>query len=157
VVTPLAPYVLDLGNPNAAGLGRMNRTSPSPGPPMEYPYEAELKNCGQLATYELVFDTNSDQLKGTDAPILQALSDLLNKDTALKIEIAGHTDNTGNAAANQTLSERRANTVKKTLSERYGVDGGRLTAKGYGAEQPLADNGTEQGRAVNRRVELVKQ
>lgn len=154
--TALAPYTLDLGN-NTAGTGRMSRTSPSPGPAIEYPYEAELKNCGQLATYELAFDTNSDQLRGTDWPILQVLSDLLKKDKALKIEIAGHTDNTGNAAANQTLSERRANTVKQKLSELYGVDGSRLTAKGYGAEQPLAENGTEQGRAINRRVELVKQ
>lgn len=154
--TALAPYTLDLGN-NMTGTGRMSRTSPSPGPAIEYPYEAELKNCGQLATYDLAFDTNSDKLKGTDWPILQVLADLLKKDKALNIEISGHTDNTGNAAANQTLSERRANTVKQTLSEHYGVDASRLTAKGYGAEQPLADNGTEQGRAINRRVELVKQ
>jgi len=154
--TALAPYTLDLSN-NTTATGRMSRTSPSSGPAIEYPYEAELKNCGQLATYDLAFETNSDKLKGTDWPILQVLADLLKKDKALKIEIAGHTDNTGNAAANQTLSERRANTVKQTLSERYGVDASRLTAKGYGAEQPLSDNGTEQGRAINRRVELVKQ
>jgi hypothetical protein len=100
VVTHLAPYVLDLGNPNAAGSGGMNRTSPSPGPAVEYLYEGELKNCGQLATYELAFDTNSDQLRGTDWPILQVLSDLLKKDKTLRIEVAGYTDNTGNAAAN---------------------------------------------------------
>ncbi len=152
----IEPYALDFSN-NVAFVGRMSRTSPSPGPAIVYPYEAELKNCGQLATYDLVFDTNSDKLKGTDWSVLQVLADLLKKDPALKIEVAGHTDSTGNAAANQVLSERRANTVKRTLSERYGVDASRLTAKGYGAEQPLADNGTEQGRAINRRVELVKQ
>ena len=152
----LAPFTLDLQN-NTTGTGKMTRTSPSPGPAIEYPYEAELKNCGQLATYDLVFDTNSDKLKGTDWPVLQVLADLLKKDKALKIEIAGHADNTGNAAANQALSERRANTVKQTLTEHYGVDATRLTAKGYGAEQPMADNSTEQGRAINRRVELVKQ
>ena len=135
----------------------MARTSPSSGPPISYPYEAELKNCGQLATYELAFDTNSENLKGTDWPILQVVADLLKKDSSLKIEIAGHTDNTGNAAANQSLSERRANTVKQTLVTRYGADANRLTAKGYGAEQPIAANDTEQGRAINRRVELVKQ
>ena len=110
-----------------------------------------------MATYELVFDTNSDQLKGTDWPILQILADLMKKDSTLKIEIAGHTDNTGNETANQALSERRANTVKKVLTEKYGARADRLTAKGYGAEQPLADNGSEQGRAINRRVEIVKQ
>lgn len=151
------PYALDLANNLVLNGIRMSRKSPSTGPAIQYPYEAELKNCGQLATYELAFDTNSDRLKGTDWPILQLLADLMKKDTALKIEIAGHTDSTGNAAANQTLSEKRANAVNKILTTRYGVDGSRLTAKGYGPDQPLADNQTEQGRAINRRVELVKQ
>jgi outer membrane protein OmpA-like peptidoglycan-associated protein len=154
--TSIEPYTLDLAN-NGAFVGRMARKSPNAGPAIEYPYEAELKNCGQLATYDLMFETNSDKLKGTDWPILQIMADLLKKNKTLKIEVAGHTDSTGNAAANQSLSEKRANTVKKTLSERYGVDANRLTAKGYGLEQPMADNGTEQGRAINRRVELVKQ
>jgi outer membrane protein OmpA-like peptidoglycan-associated protein len=152
----LEPYTLDFVN-NVAGPGRMTRTSPNPGPAVVYPYEAELKNCGQLATYDLIFDTNSDKLKGADWPILQVLADLLKKDPALNVQIAGHTDSTGDAAANQSLSERRANAVRQILSQRYGVDAGRLTAKGYGAEQPLATNDTEQGRAINRRVELVKQ
>lgn len=155
--TSLAPYVLDLGGTAPAYTGGMKRTSPSAGPEIEYPYEAELKNCGQLMTYELVFDTNSDKLKGTDWPILQVLADLLKKDAALKIQIAGHTDSTGDAAANQGLSERRAKTVKQRLTERYSADANRLTVKGYGSDQPLADNGTEQGRAINRRVEIVKQ
>ena len=154
--TQLSPFALDLGN-NVGLEGRMRRTSPSPGAVVDYPYEAELKNCGQIVTYDLAFDTNSDQLKGTDWPILQVVTDLLKKDPELKIQVAGHTDSIGNAAANQALSERRANAVKGILTERYGADAGRLTVKGYGAEQPLADNGTEQGRAINRRVEIVKQ
>ena len=154
--TSIQPFTLDLAN-NGSFVGKMSRTSPSPGPVSDYPYEAELKNCGQLATYDLVFDTNSDKLKGTDWPVLQVLADVVKKDPSLKIQIAGHTDNSGNAAANQALSERRANAVKQTLSEKYGVEASRLSAKGYGAEQPLADNGTEEGRAINRRVELVKE
>jgi len=152
--TLLQPYVLDLAN-NASYTGRMTRTSPSPGPAVEYPYEAELKNCGQLFTYDLSFDTNSDKLKGGDGSILEVLSGLLKKDPALKIQIAGHTDATGDAAANQDLSTRRAETVKKTLAERYGADALRITAKGYGAEQPLAANDTDEGRSINRRVEIV--
>jgi len=70
--TALQPYVLDLSN-NANFSGRMTRTSPNPGAAVEYPYEAELKNCGQLFTYELSFDTNSDKLKGTDWAILETL------------------------------------------------------------------------------------
>jgi outer membrane protein OmpA-like peptidoglycan-associated protein len=155
--THLAPYVLDLGSEAAPYTGGMSRTSPTPGTPVEYPYEAELKNCGQLFTYELAFETNSDKLQGTNQPILDALAGLLKKDPALKIQITGHTDSTGDANANQSLSERRAKTVAQTLTDKYGVDSKRLTTKGYGAEQPLATNDTEQGRAINRRVELVKQ
>lgn len=154
--TALQPFTLDLAN-NGSFVGNMSRKSPAPGAVSDYPYEAELKNCGQLATYELTFETNSDKLNGTAWPILQVLADLLQKDKSLKIEIAGHTDNTGNAATNRALSDRRANTVKQTLVQKYGADANRLTAKGYGAEQPLADNGSEQGRAINRRVELVKE
>jgi outer membrane protein OmpA-like peptidoglycan-associated protein len=68
---------------------------------------------------------------------------------------AGHTDNVGDAAANQALSEQRAASVRQALVER-GIDGARLTAKGYGASAPVADNRSEDGRAKNRRVELVK-
>jgi outer membrane protein OmpA-like peptidoglycan-associated protein len=155
--TRLAPYVFDLGSDAGPYTGGMSRTSPSPGPAVEYPYQAELKNCGQLFTYELAFDTNSDKLKGTNWPILEVLAGLLKKDTALKIQITGHTDSTGDANANQGLSERRAKTVRQTLTEKYGVDLSRLTSKGYGAEQPLAANDTNEGRAINRRVEIVKQ
>jgi len=152
----LEPFVLDLGGGTPYG-GGMTRTSPSPGPAVEYPYAAELKNCGQLFTYELTFDTNSDKLKGSNWPILDVLAGLLKKDSSLKIQITGHTDSTGDANANQDLSERRAKTVTQTLVQKYGVDATHLTAKGYGAEQPLAENNTEPGRAINRRVELVKQ
>jgi outer membrane protein OmpA-like peptidoglycan-associated protein len=155
--TRLAPYVMDLGNSGNPYTGAMTRTSPSPGQAVDYPYEAELKNCGQLFTYELAFETNSDKLKGADWPILQAFASLLKKDSALKIQVTGHTDSTGDANANQNLSERRAKAVRQTLIDKYGFDPKRLSTKGYGAEQPLAANDTEEGRAINRRVELVKQ
>jgi outer membrane protein OmpA-like peptidoglycan-associated protein len=153
-VTRLEPFWLDLMN-NGSSTGAMTRTSPSPGPAIEYPYEAELKNCGQLFTYDLSFDTNSDRLTGADWPILEVLVDLLKRDPTLKVQVAGHTDSTGNAAANQDLSTRRAQTVMKTLAGRYGADANRMSAKGYGAEQPLTDNDTDQSRAINRRVEIV--
>jgi len=152
--THIEPYVLDLasGSPYKGG---MSRTSPSAGPAVDYPYAAELKNCGQLFTYDLAFDTNSDKLKGANWPILEVLAGLLKKDSALQIQITGHTDSAGDAKANQDLSERRAKTVMQTLVQKYGVDPQRLTAKGYGAEQPLAENDTGEGRAINRRVEIL--
>ena len=73
----------------------------------------------------------------------------------MKIQIAGHTDSTGDAKANQALSDRRAATVKRILSEKYGADGARITTKGWGPEQAVADNATDEGRALNRRVEIV--
>jgi len=74
----------------------------------------------------------------------------------LALTIEGHTDNTGSAAANQTLSEQRAAAVKQYLVAHYGVDAARLDAKGFGASKPVASNDTPEGRQQNRRVELVK-
>jgi len=74
----------------------------------------------------------------------------------LKLRVEGHTDNQGNAAANQALSEKRAQAVVAWLSA-HNVPAARLTTKGLGQTQPVADNSSEDGRAKNRRVELVKQ
>jgi len=77
-------------------------------------------------------------------------------DRTLKVEVAGHTDNTGTADHNQTLSEGRAKAVVDALVKDYGIDAARLQAKGYGATKPVAPNDTDDGRAKNRRVELRK-
>jgi len=144
----------DIGS-DRTGEKYLTRNTPDPGPEFAYPYGQELKRCGQLFTWELAFETDSDQLKGTDWPVLAALAGLLNKERALKIKVAGHTDSTGESAHNQDLSLRRAEAVKKTLIQKYSVDAARITTKGWGAEQPLVDNGTEEGRAINRRVEIL--
>ena len=72
----------------------------------------------------------------------------------LKIEVQGHTDNVGNDAYNQTLSEARAKAVAAGLTQ-HGVAADRLSAKGYGKTKPVADNGSDEGRAKNRRVEIA--
>ena len=74
----------------------------------------------------------------------------------LKLTIEGHTDNVGDAAANQTLSEQRAAAVAQYLETTYQIDASRLATKGYGATKPVASNDTPEGRQQNRRVELVK-
>ena len=137
------------------GPAYWSRSAADPGAPFQYPYGVELKRCGQLPTWELAFETNSDKLKGTDWPVLAAVADLLKKDSALKIQVAGHTDSTGDVTHNQDLSSRRAQAVKKALVEKYGASTGRITTKGWGPDQPLADNQTEEGRAINRRVEIL--
>ena len=135
--------------------GPWTRLSPDAGDEAPYPYAAELTSCGVLRTYELVFATGSDQLQGTGWPILAAVGDLLKQNGAMKIQIGGHTDSTGDPAKNQQLSEARAATVKQTLVATYAADATRITTKGWGAEQPIAENTTEDGRALNRRVEIV--
>lgn len=145
----------DLGNGNTTEMV-WTRVSPDPGEEFQYPYEAELKNCGQLFTYDLAFETGSDELKGTEWPLLGKVAEMLKNDAALKIVVAGHTDTTGEADANRKLSERRAEAVKKVLVEKYGAPADRVATRGWGAEQPLAENETEDGRAINRRVEIVR-
>jgi len=80
---------------------------------------------------------------------------LMKENPELKVEIQGHTDNTGDPTGNQKLSESRAKAVKKALVNAQ-IDDSRMTAKGYGRNKPVADNSTEDGKAKNRRVELVK-
>ena len=99
------------------------------------------------------FETGADSLISGTEYLLQEAADTLNKHPEFRIEVAGHTDDVGDAVANEGLSERRAETVHAFLI-RYGVNENRLTFRGYGESQPIADNSSVEGRAVNRRVEL---
>lgn len=99
------------------------------------------------------FETGADSLISGTEYLLQEAADTLNKHPEIRIEVAGHTDDVGNAEANEGLSERRAETVHAFLI-RYGVAESRLTFRGYGESQPIVDNSSADGRAVNRRVEL---
>jgi outer membrane protein OmpA-like peptidoglycan-associated protein len=153
-VTSLTTTWWDEGRPKPL-RGTWTRLSPTAGDPVAYPYAAELTHCGSLRTYELVFASGSDQMSGTDWPILSTLAETLKQNSGMKIQIAGHTDSTGDAKANLALSDRRAATVKRILSEKYGADAARITTKGWGSEQAVADNNTDEGRAFNRRVEIV--
>jgi OOP family OmpA-OmpF porin len=98
------------------------------------------------------FDTNKSVVKPAYDARLKEAADFLKAYPGAKAEIEGHTDNVGDAAANKALSQRRADAVRQALIDRFGVDGARLTAVGYGLEKPIADNGTAAGRAQNRRV-----
>src|SRR5687767_7244857 len=126
------------------------RQSPDGGEAAPYPYATELMYCGSLRTYELTFATGADTLQGSDWPILEAVSGVLKQNPSTRIEVAGHTDSMGDAAANLALSERRAATVKRVLVEKYGADAARIATKGWGPEQPLVDNTTPDNRALNR-------
>lgn len=116
----------------------------------------QIKKSGHVAVYGIQFDTGKATIQPASEAVLQPIVQLLEQDAALKLRIEGHTDNQGTASANQTLSEKRAQAVVAWLTS-HGVQASRLTAKGFGTSKPVADNGSEEGRAKNRRVELVKQ
>jgi outer membrane protein OmpA-like peptidoglycan-associated protein len=115
-----------------------------------------LNASGRVATHGILFDVNSDHIRPESAPTLLEIADMLKAHSDLKLTIEGHTDNTGDPAANQALSERRAASVKSALVSNYGIDASRLATKGFGASKPAASNDTAEGRQQNRRVELVK-
>lgn len=115
----------------------------------------DLSSKGRWATQGILFDVGASEVKGESTPTLKDIAETLKAHPDLKIEIQGHTDNVGNAAANMKLSEERANAVKAMLVKDYGVVADQLTAKGYGSTKPIAANATVEGRANNRRVELM--
>jgi len=99
------------------------------------------------------FEFDSARLTPNAKTVLREVAERLQAYPNSEVEIGGHTDSTGSASYNQTLSERRAASVRDFLIDQ-GVDPGRLTAVGYGASRPVDDNGTEQGRERNRRIEM---
>jgi outer membrane protein OmpA-like peptidoglycan-associated protein len=110
---------------------------------------------GHVVTQGILFDTGSERLRPESTPTLKEIGSMLSEHPELKLRIDGHTDDVGQAAANQTLSERRAAAVKAWLVAQ-GVDPKRLEARGFGQTKPATRNDTPEGRQNNRRVELVK-
>jgi len=113
------------------------------------------RDC-HVAVYGVQFDFNKSTIRADSEPVLQNVLGILNARPDLKVEIQGHTDNVGSDEYNRKLSESRAASVVTWLTNK-GIAQGRLTAHGYGMKQPIADNGSDEGRARNRRVELKKQ
>lgn len=116
----------------------------------------QLDATGRARIYGIRFAFNSATIDSASLPILSEVVQLLNNDSALKLAIEGHTDSIGSAKANETLSQHRAQSVKQYLVNQ-GIADSRLTTVGFGSSVPVTDNGTELGRAQNRRVELVRQ
>ncbi len=114
----------------------------------------DLKATG-TATLYIEFETGKATLQDEGKAAVSEISALLKSDPSLRLSIEGHTDNVGQAADNKRLSQERADAVMRAVVA-LGVDAKRLKAVGQGQEFPIADNRTEEGRAKNRRVELVK-
>ena len=115
-----------------------------------------LATKGFVDLYGIYFDTDKSEVKPESKATLDEVATLLKVDRSLKLEVSGHTDNTGDKAHNQKLSEQRAQAVVQALVASYGIDAKRLTARGYGDAKPVAANTSDDGKAKNRRVELRK-
>jgi OmpA-OmpF porin, OOP family len=109
----------------------------------------------KIITHGILFNVNQASIQPQSMGTINSIYSMMKKDPALKFEIDGHTDNTGNAAHNLTLSQSRAEAVKVQLVS-MGVDASRLTTKGFGDTKPLGSNDTSEGKANNRRVEFIK-
>jgi outer membrane protein OmpA-like peptidoglycan-associated protein len=116
-----------------------------------------LEKAGRVDVYGIYFDFGSAMLRPESEPVLKEIADALAQNAAWKLKIDGHTDNIGGDPANLDLSRRRAASVRDALVGHYKVDKARLTADGFGASRPKEPNTTPEGRARNRRVELVRQ
>jgi len=116
--------------------------------------ERAIAEKGSVAIYGIHFDTGKATLRPDSTPALEAVLTLINGKPGSRWIIAGHTDNQGSADPNQNLSEARAASVVKWLTG-HGVAANRLVPQGFGMKHPVADNSTESGRALNRRVEIA--
>ena len=117
----------------------------------------DIAATGRVVLYNILFDTGKAEIKPESNATLAEIAKLLTTNAGLKIYVVGHTDNVGTYTANMDLSGRRAEAVSKALTARHGIAAQRLRAVGVASVAPVATNRTEDGRRLNRRVELVEQ
>jgi OOP family OmpA-OmpF porin len=115
-----------------------------------------LNDSGRVSLYGIYFDTDKDAVRPDSAVTLVEIQKLLLTNPQLRIHVVGHTDNQGAAEHNLDLSRRRAASVVSELTAKFGIAANRLDSFGCGFYAPVASNAAEEGRAKNRRVELVK-
>jgi OOP family OmpA-OmpF porin len=117
----------------------------------------DINRTGHASVYGIYFDTGKADIKPESDATLKEIAKLIQGNPGLKLYVVGHTDNQGGLEMNMNLSERRAQAVLSVLTTKHGVPAARLKAFGNGPYSPVASNKTEEGRAKNRRVELVEQ
>lgn len=144
------------GSGGGAGAGGTGR-GPAPGGGGAAALEQSLATAGGKADiYSIYFSFNSDAIREESEPTLKDIAEVLKRHPAWRLTVNGHTDNIGGDQPNLDLSRRRSAAVKDALVKRYGIAADRLTTSGFGRAQPKDTNDTLEGRAKNRRVELVR-
>jgi outer membrane protein OmpA-like peptidoglycan-associated protein len=116
----------------------------------------DISTTGHVTVYGIYFDVNSFTIKPESAPTLKAISEMLKMKSKINLYVIGHTDITGDLEHNMELSENRAKAVVDVLVKDYGISAKRLTGKGVGPLCPVSTNKSEEGKQLNRRVELVE-
>lgn len=129
---------------------------PAPAGSGEGDLEQALQKSGKADIYSIFFTFNSDVIREESEPTLKEIGALMRKHPGWKLNISGHTDNIASDAYNLDLSRRRAAAVVKALTTRQGIEASRLTSSGQGENAPRDTNDTLEGRAKNRRVELIR-
>lgn len=119
--------------------------------------ENKISDTGRIALYGIHFDFNKADIKPDSGPTIAEIVKLLKESPSLKLLVVGHTDNVGTFEFNQDLSQRRAAAVVKELTSKHGIAAARLSPHGASFISPVATNKTDEGKALNRRVELVEQ
>lgn len=118
--------------------------------------QAAMKSDGKITLYGILFDVGKASLTAESTQAIGELGSYLKSNSGVAIYIVGHTDNVGEYQMNIKLSKSRAEAVKNELISKYSIDGNRLVAEGIGQLSPVSTNETEEGRQLNRRVEIVK-
>lgn len=118
--------------------------------------ESTVRDTGRFAVYGIEFDTNKSTIRPESAETIAQVAEML-RSSGIRAYIVGHTDNVGEFASNQLLSEQRAQSVVRELTSKHGIPAARLIAKGVGQLAPVASNSSEENRQKNRRVEVVAQ
>lgn len=116
-----------------------------------------IQTDGHIAIYNILFETGKSDIKPESEVVIKSVADYMNNNTNKKFYIVGHTDNAGDFLANMTLSENRAKAVLNELITKYAIKAEQLKAYGVSSLAPIASNSTEEGKAKNRRVDIVEQ
>lgn len=146
-----------MGRPGIIALGIVELKTMETGLVTAKDIEEDIRTKGHVAIYGIHFDFDRADIKPESEPVLKEIAKFLKNNPEVKLFVVGHTDNIGTLQYNMELSRKRAEAVVRELVEKYGINKERLKAFGVGSLAPVASNKTEEGRTLNRRVELVEQ